>query len=43
MRKIKAVIELSEDEIKKLEELTGTDICEDEDIEDAIRIIIENT
>lgn len=45
MRKIKVVIELSEDDINKLEELTGTDICEDEDNDDiayAIRTILDN-
>lgn len=38
----KVVIELSEYEIKRLESLTDTTINDDEDIEDAIRILIEN-
>jgi hypothetical protein len=38
----KVVIELSEYEIKRLEYLTDTIINDDKDIEDAIRILIEN-
>lgn len=42
MRKKKAVIELTEYEIKRLEYLTDSIINDDKDIEDSIRIIIEN-
>lgn len=42
MRKKKAVIELTECEIKRLEYLTDSIINDDKDIEDSIRIIIEN-
>jgi hypothetical protein len=38
----KVVIELSEYEINRLEHLTDTIINDDKDIEDAIRILIEN-
>ena len=40
--KEKLVIELTEYEIKRLEYLTDSIINDDKDIEDSIRIIIEN-
>lgn len=36
------VIELSKEEIKRLQELSGILVRDEEDAEDAIRIVIEN-
>lgn len=38
---MKVVIELSEKEIKKLNELTNTDIQSEEDAEESIHLVIE--